>query len=711
MSRDPRFDILFEPIAIGPVVAKNRFYQVPHCSGMGYLMPETLAAMRGIKAEGGWGVVNTEYCSIHPTSDDTPYPHATNWDDGDVAALAAITDQVHRHDALAGIQLWHGGSRVVNALSRELSFGVASLPPSSNYPAQSRAMDKDDIRAFRRWHVDAAKRARHAGFDIVYVYAAHGYLLDQFLSPVINQRSDEYGGSLENRLRLLREILIDTKEAIGADCAVALRFAADDGGFVGVETGRSGRDQHLSSERCDMISTLADLPDLWDVTVRNWEMDMSSSRFFNEAPHEDIVAYVKQVTCKPVVGVGRFTSPDTMARMLQTGVLDLIGAARPSIADPFLPKKVQEGRIDEIRECIGCNICYAGDQFGAPIRCTQNPTMGEEWRRGWHPENIPAAEGDGKVLVVGAGPAGLEAARALGQRGYRVTLAEARRELGGRVTRESALPGLSEWARVRDYRVQRIHALANVSIYLDSRLSAADLMEFGFEHIIIATGAKWRRDGVGRWLSRPIEWAASDRVFTPDDIMDGAMPDGPVAIYDDDHYYMASVIAQKLRAHGVEVTLITPNSVVAAFSSVTNEQRLTQVGLLDAGVNIRTNHAISGFDGNRVDMKCAYTRWPEAIPARSLVVVTAREPDDRLYYDIATDAARLSECGIHSVTRIGDAMAPGTIAAAVYAGHRVAREMQGNGPEAAPFHRERIVPAAKAPETMPNRNREPDDVA
>jgi dimethylamine/trimethylamine dehydrogenase len=285
MSRDPRFDILFEPIAIGPVVAKNRFYQVPHCSGMGYLMPETLAAMRGIKAEGGWGVVNTEYCSIHPTSDDTPYPHATNWDDGDVAALAAITDQVHRHDALAGIQLWHGGSRVVNALSRELSFGVASLPPSSNYPAQSRAMDKDDIRAFRRWHVDAAKRARHAGFDIVYVYAAHGYLLDQFLSPVINQRSDEYGGSLENRLRLLREILIDTKEAIGADCAVALRFAADDGGFVGVETGRSGRDQHLSSERCDMISTLADLPDLWDVTVRNWEMDMSSSRFFNEAPH------------------------------------------------------------------------------------------------------------------------------------------------------------------------------------------------------------------------------------------------------------------------------------------------------------------------------------------------------------------------------------------------------------------------------------------
>ena len=248
MPRDPRFDILFEPIAIGPVVARNRFYQVPHCSGMGYLLPETQAAMRGIKAEGGWGVVNTEYCSIHPTSDDTPYPSVTNWDDGDVAALAIMADQVHRHGALAGIELWHGGSRVNNTLSREAPLGVASLPPSSNYPVQSLAMDKDDIRAFRRWHVDAARRARQAGFDIVYVYAAHGYLLDQFLSPDHNRRGDEYGGSLENRVRLLREILSDTKEAIGADCAIALRLAADDGGFVGVETGRSGRDRRRGNK-------------------------------------------------------------------------------------------------------------------------------------------------------------------------------------------------------------------------------------------------------------------------------------------------------------------------------------------------------------------------------------------------------------------------------------------------------------------------------
>ena len=159
---------------------------------------------------------------------------------------------------------------------------------------------------------------------------------------------------------------------------------------------------------------------------------------------------------KPVVTVGRFTSPDTMVSQVKKGIVDFIGAARPSIADPFLPQKIQEGRIEDIRECIGCNICYAHNSRGVPIRCTQNPSMGEEWRRDWHPEYIPSKETDSRILVVGAGPAGLEAARALGQRGYDVTLAEATTALGGRVAGECQLPGLSEWRRVSEYRIQQI---------------------------------------------------------------------------------------------------------------------------------------------------------------------------------------------------------------------------------------------------------------
>ena len=183
MARDPRYDVLFEPIRLGPVTAPNRFYQVPHCTGIGYRRPQTLAAMREVKAEGGWGVVNTEYCSIHPTSDDDPFPHASIWDDDDVRALRLMVDGVHRHGSLAGCELWHGGPASANLYSRRTPLGVWSGPAGVDDPVQTRAMDKSDIRALRRWHVAAARRARDAGFDIVYVYACHWYLLRQFLMP------------------------------------------------------------------------------------------------------------------------------------------------------------------------------------------------------------------------------------------------------------------------------------------------------------------------------------------------------------------------------------------------------------------------------------------------------------------------------------------------------------------------------------------------
>ena len=429
MAREQRFDVLFEPVRIGPVTTRNRFYQVPHCTGMGYRRPQTLAAMREVKAEGGWGVVNTEYCSIHPSADDDPYPTASLWDEDDVRSLALMVEGVHRHGALAGVELWHGGAASANHYSREAPLSPSSRPAGVDDPLQTRAMDKADIRELRRWHVEAARRAQRAGFDIVYIYACHWYLLRQFLLPS-NQRSDEYGGSLENRVRLIRELLEETKEAVGDRCAVAIRFSA---------TG-PGPDGSVSTEEPRAtVEMLAELPDLWDIVAEEYDYEMGTSRFVKEAGLEEYMSWVKQVTRKPVVSVGRFPSPETMLRLVKQGVLDLIGAARPSIADPFLPRKIDEGRVEDIRECIGCNICYSGDQLGTPIRCTQNPTMGEEWRRGWHPERIPEKGSDRSVLVVGAGPAGLEAAVALGQRGYTVALAEARRELGGRVTLESSL--------------------------------------------------------------------------------------------------------------------------------------------------------------------------------------------------------------------------------------------------------------------------------
>ena len=178
MARDPRYDVLFEPVRIGPVEAPNRFYQVPHCNGMGFLRPRMVAEMRGIEAEGGWGVVCTEYCSIHPSSDDMPQPYAALWNQADIKTHALMTEKVHEHGALAGVELWAGGAGSANLLTREVALGVGSMPNVHGHPFQTRAMDKEDIRNLRRWHRAAALRAREAGFDIVYVYATRLYLLE-----------------------------------------------------------------------------------------------------------------------------------------------------------------------------------------------------------------------------------------------------------------------------------------------------------------------------------------------------------------------------------------------------------------------------------------------------------------------------------------------------------------------------------------------------
>ena len=215
------------------MTAPNRFYQTPHAIGAGNQMPHTRAAMREVRAEGGWGVVNTGYCSIHPSSDDAPLPYCRLWDDEDIKVHALMVDAVHRHGALAGVELWHGGSGVANRLTRVTPMSVSGISYDLSYPgwislAKSRPMDRQDIREFRGWHVDAAKRARSAGFDIVYIYAGMGFGPYQFLLPWMNKRTDEYGGSLQNRVRLMREIVEEMKEAIGQTCAIAVRFSTDD---------------------------------------------------------------------------------------------------------------------------------------------------------------------------------------------------------------------------------------------------------------------------------------------------------------------------------------------------------------------------------------------------------------------------------------------------------------------------------------------------
>ncbi|HWX68230.1 MAG TPA: FAD-dependent oxidoreductase [Steroidobacteraceae bacterium] len=687
MARNPRYDVLFEPVRIGPVTARNRFYAVPHAAGMTNAMPHMRAAFRGTKAEGGWGVVCTGYVSIDPGSDDSPLPFATLWDDDDIRSHALMTEAVHRHGALAGIELWHGGGSVMNRTSRLPTMspsGTSWMATHVNFMGNQRprAMDAADIRLLLEAQAAAARRARQAGFDIVYVYAGMGYLPYEFLLPEWNMRTDAYGGSVANRVRIVRELLEVTLDAVGGKCAVALR--------ISLEELRARPSEHAPSEAHEVVALLADVPDLWDVKLDSSPTDCPPSRFAPEGSHEPVIDFVKKLTRKPVVGVGRFTSPDAMVGQIRRGVLDLIGAARPSIADPFLPSKIDGGREQDIRECIGCNICISSWHDSVPVRCTQNPTAGEEWRRGWHPERIEPAASDASVLIIGGGPAGLECALSLGRRGYEVSVAEAAEEIGGRLRFETRLPGLAAWGRVLDWRRGQLERLTNVNLYRGNFLTAADVLELQPTHVVIATGGRWARLLYSP-LEIPVGELSAPGVFTPDDIAAGMRLTSPVVVYDFDNYYMGSALAEHLAKAGHTVSYVTPAGHASAWGIMSNEQPQVHRALAASGIALRTLSRVTALAAGTVTLANQFTSEETLLPCASLVIVGTRFANDALYAELMAREPEFADAAIRSVTRIGDALAPGAIVHAVYSGHRYARELEAD-PKTVSYRRDAPLP-------------------
>ena len=697
MPRDPKYDILFEPIQIGPKVLPNRFFQVAHCNGAGSERPGFQSHFRAMKAEGGWGAVCTEYCSIGPESDDIHRVSARLWDDGDVRNLGLMCDMLHEQDALAAVEIWHGGLNACGLESRVPARGASEIGSPFAFMRACKEMDKQDIREVQQLYVDACKRARDAGFDILVLYCAHNEaLLHQFLLPFFNRRTDEYGGSFENRARFSREVLELVREAIGDDCAISIRFGVDTLDFP---HGLGDRGIRQEGEGVQFIEHMDDLVDMWDINVGNaveWGEDAAPSRTHPENHERPFVDKVKQHTSKPVLNVGRFVSPDTMVEVIRSGQCDIIGAARPSIADPFLPAKIREGRLDDIRECIGCNVCISRWEIGGPpLVCTQNATSGEEFRRGWHPEKFTkAANWDNDVLVIGAGPAGMECAMVLGKREMRrVHLVDSASEIGGHMRWVPRLPGLGEWGRVVNYRQIQLDKLKNVEIVPGTTLDAQGVLDYGADIVVLATGSHWATDGFQGITNEPIPGADASlaHVATPEQVMlEGKEVGARVVIYDCEMYFTGASLAEKLAREGKDVTYVTPFDGVAPYTRYTLESPRLNRTLRELGVDVVLEHVLVSAEQETAPLADIWTDEEKVVDADTIILVTQRIADNALYRELSSDEEALADAGIKGLYEIGDCVLPSLIAEAVFSGHRLAREIDSPNPRVPlPYIRER----------------------
>lgn len=712
MARDPKYDILFDKVKIGPKVSPNRFFVTAHCAGVGSERPGTQAMMRGTKAEGGWGVVFTEFCSIHPESDEFPYTSARLWDEGDVRNLRAMCDEVHKHDSLAGVQLWYGGMHSPGLESREVPRSASSLP-SNLLPARtmySSECDEDDIKAIIKMYVLAAKRAQDAGFDLLEVTAGDSTFPVQFLERRYNKRTDKYGGSIENRARVFIELMSALKKECGDSCAITTRYEIDTlQGPHGIEAGDEGI-------RVVELMHKEGLCDLWSVKIgdyEEWGEDAATSRFRKSGWMLPFIKDVKgMVGDVPVVANGRYTSPDDMVSLVRSGIADFIGAARPSIADPFLPKKIEQGRPEDIRECIGCNQCVSKFNQCGLLNCTQNATVMEEYRRGWHPEKFEQTKEPCSVLVVGGGPAGMECARVLGERGYTVHLREAEAELGGHLRDVVRYPRLNEWNRVVTYRQLQLAKMKNVEVHLGvGKMSADDVLEYGADKVVIATGSRWVGNGLGAEGHSAIPGcdASLPTCLTPEQIIAGKpIPGQRVVVIDGDGHFTGISMAELAADLGKQVTLLTNMSDPAEYSQFTMEVQNNKRMMHEKGINVLRNHWVESYENGKLTVFHLYRHgWaltepePGKMPRRestdvtvldvdAVILVTSREPIQELFMELKRRRDEWESNDVQAVYRVGDCHAPRQISNAIFDGHRLAREFDSPNPQyPQPWVRER----------------------
>ncbi len=661
------YPLLLSPLTVGPVTLRNRvvmgahftMFTEPTAAGEPGYYGERTGRYLADRARGGVAAVICGQAAVHPTTAYQMPNNAAAWRPEAVPHFRRVTEQVHEHDAAAFLQLAHNGG-----VNRGNWSKLPVLAPSviADYDEPAVALGEAGIAELVDAFATSAANAAAGGFDGVEVHGAHGYLIHEFLSPKTNLRDDRYGGSLENRMRFGAEVLAAVRAAVGPSVAVGLRLVGDEEQWDG--TGLSADDAAEIGAGYEAMG----LVDFLNVSVGTSGMGMVRTNYARPGLGVPAAAAVRAaVSSTPVFAVHRILDPDQAEAILSDGGADGICLVRALIADPDWVEKAATGRAGEIRRCTGSNqSCYGNLLNGMPVSCVQNPAVGREAELG--AGTLSPAEVAKRVVVVGGGPAGLEAAWVAAARGHDVVLLERDEALGGRIRLAAALPGRSEMAAVAEWRIGECRRRGvDLRVGVDADVDA--VLALGPDAVVVATGGLADKGVKAKYHPTPVPGQDQDWVLDHVDAIERALAGeltGRVVVLDAVGHIEAIGLGELLGRQDVDVTVVTALSAPISLDPETQQAALPRA--VRAGMVWRPNTVLGAIGDHEVTLVDALSHAIEPVAGVDWVVIrTHGRPDDALVGELT---GRVPE-----VVAVGDAVAVRPADRAIWDGHQAARTL------------------------------------
>ncbi|MBI2868082.1 MAG: FAD-dependent oxidoreductase [Chloroflexi bacterium] len=662
------FKHLFSPITIGPITLRNRLMTTAHEGGFVEPGPATgepghhgerYAYYFAERAKGGIGLIIDGVVQVHPTSAyKSPGFMGGAWDTKNVVpGFRLATQMIHEHGAKVFIQLGHAGADNTGIVSWHPPLAPSSVVALGGvgFKETSKAMEIEEI---IEYFGIGAENARTGGFDGIEIHAGTSYLIHQFLSPLWNHRTDEWGGSLENRMRFMLRVIDRVSRVTRNDMALGMRLTIDDL----VPAGLSFDEMKEVARRLEATGKVHFI----DVNVGHHGPFLVNPTMYE--PHGVMVRYsaaLKKVVNIPVVAVGRIVDPREGEKILAEGQADLIGMTRAHIADPEIANKAREGRLDEIRLCTGCcQLCIGVVPLRIPMSCTQNPAVGREKTLGIG--TLKMAPKTKRVLVIGGGVGGMEAAWIAAARGHHVTLYEKSLELGGQMNLAALLPGRGENRYYVDWRKTMLKK-HGVNVVLGKETTAQDVLREASDAVVVATGSTPRRDGLQQVTGAPIPGWDLPHVTVVDEILLGKVKVGQkVLILDEENFIKAPALADMLTRQGKDVEIIDRHYFMGSELDPITRNRVYRV-MAERGFRFTPQSSLLTIEEDGATVINLANGATRKVEADTVVLVTGRIPNEDLYFALKGKVKELH--------RVGDCVAPRWVHAPIRDGHKVGREL------------------------------------